>query len=35
MRAANFYRFGKEVPTILLLIIVAMAMAKPFLTGRV
>ena len=29
-RTANFYRFWNEVPTILLLIIVAMAMAKPF-----
>jgi protoporphyrinogen IX oxidase len=29
-RTANFYRFWNEVPTILLLIIVAMAVAKPF-----
>jgi protoporphyrinogen IX oxidase len=32
---ANFYRFWNEVPTILLLIIVAMAVAKPFSAGRV
>ena len=31
----EFLRFGTEVATILVLIIVAMAMAKPFLTGRV
>jgi hypothetical protein len=29
-RTANFYRFWNEVPTILLLIIVAMAVAQPF-----
>ena len=29
-RTANFYRFWNEVPTILLLIIVGMAIAKPF-----
>jgi uncharacterized membrane protein len=29
-RTANFYRFWSEVRAILLLIIVAMAMAKPF-----
>jgi uncharacterized membrane protein len=29
-RTANFYPFWNEVPTILLLIIVAMAVAKPF-----
>ena len=29
-RTANFYRFWNEVPTILLLIIVAMAVAEPF-----
>ena len=29
-RTANFYRFWNEVPTILFLIIVPMAVAKPF-----
>jgi protoporphyrinogen IX oxidase len=29
-RTANFYRFWNEVPAILLLIIVAMAVAKPY-----